>query len=106
MMPRIALFLLLLLVACTTTPWVRQDATAEQADRDAIDCQRQAAREANLRASGFYGPSYYSAYPYGLYGRYAASRPDPAFDAYGYRTVDEARLTDFCMRAKGYQRTS
>ena len=101
-------FLLVLLLAalagaCSTPRWVKQDASVEQADRDDIDCQRQAAREASLRASGFYGPSYYGPYRWPV-GRSAASRPDTGFDPYGYRTLDEARLTDLCMRAKGYQR--
>jgi hypothetical protein len=101
-------FLLVLLLAalagaCSTPRWVKQDASAEQADRDDIDCQRQAAREASLRAGGFYGPAYYG--PYRLpYSRGAVSRPDGAFDTYGYRTLDEARLTDLCMRVKGYER--
>ena len=103
-MRRFVFFLALFLAACTSTRWVRQDASAGQTDQDDIDCQRKAAREASLRAGGFYGPSYYGPYRYGPYGRRAVSRPDPAFDSYGYRTVDEARLTDLCMRAKGYQR--
>ena len=105
MKPRFFLMFLLaaLLMACDTPRWVRQDASAEQADQDDIDCQRQAAREASLRAGGFYGPSYYGPYRWPS-GRSAASRPDTGFDPYGYRTLDEARLTDLCMRAKGYQR--
>ena len=97
------LSLLVLLAACDTPRWARQDASAAQADQDDIDCQRQAAREASLRAGGFYGPSYYGPYRSPV-GRSAASRPDTGFDPYGYRTLDEARLTDLCMRAKGYQR--
>src|SRR5881628_3595136 len=84
------LVILLLLVACAEPHWVRQDANAEQADQDDIDCQRQAAREASLRAGGFYGPSYYGPYRWPV-GRSAASRPDTGFDPYGYRTLDEAR---------------
>ena len=97
------LLLAALLVACDTPRWVRQDASAEQADRDDVDCQRQAAREASLRAGGFHGPTYYEPYRWPS-GRSAVSRPDTGFDPYGYRTLDEARLTDLCMRAKGYQR--
>jgi hypothetical protein len=99
----LGLSLAALLGACSEPRWVRQDVSAEQADRDDIDCQREAAREASLRAGGFYGPAYYGPYRW-PYGRSAASRPDTGFDPYGYRTLDEARLTDFCMRAKGYQR--
>lgn len=82
-------FLLVLLTlfagACATSQWVQEGVTAEQADRDQIDCQRWAGREATLRAEGFYGPPY--AVPH------------------GYRMLDEARLADFCMRAKGYARS-
>ena len=94
------LSLLLLLAACDTPRWARQDASAAQADQDDIDCQPQAAREASLRAGGFYGPSYYGPY----YSRRAITRSDTGFDPYGYRHLDEAQLTDLCMRAKGYQR--
>jgi hypothetical protein len=98
------LLLALLLAACTEARWVRQDASAEQADRDDVDCQRQAAREATLRAGGYYGPGYYGPYRYGFYGRPSASRPDAGgFDSFGYRTRDEAQLHNLCMRAKGYQ---
>jgi len=99
----LVLLLAALLGACSEPRWARQDASAEQADQDDVDCQRQAAREASLRAGGFYGPSYYGPSRW-LYGRSAVSRPDTGFDPYGYRTLDEARLTDLCMRAKGYQR--
>jgi len=92
--------LALALWGCAGPQWVRQDASAEQADKDTVDCQRQAANEASLRAGGFYGPSYYGPY----YSRRSITRPDTGWDPYGYRHLDEARLTDLCMRAKGYQR--
>jgi hypothetical protein len=98
---QVAVFLLAALVAACDTRWVRADASPEQADRDDIECQRMASREASLRAGGFYGPGYYG--PVGPYNRRIA-RPDPGFDAYGYRTRDEAGLHDLCMRSKGYQR--
>jgi hypothetical protein len=98
----LAMLLAVQLAACDTPRWVREDASAEQADKDDIECQRAAAREASLRAEGFYGPPY--PYRYGPYGRNAVSRPDTGFDPYGYRKLYEARLTDLCMRAKGYVR--
>src|SRR5918999_2964778 len=42
--------------ALSSSDWVRHDLTAEHADRREIDCQRWAAREASLRAQGFYRP--------------------------------------------------
>jgi hypothetical protein len=95
-----SLILALVLYGCAGQQWVRQDATPAQADKDTVDCQRWAANEASVRAGGFYGPSYYGPY----YSRRAVTRPDTGFDPYGYRQLDEARLGDFCMRAKGYQR--
>ncbi len=92
--------LALALCACAGPQWVRPDASAEQADKDTVDCQRYAANEATVRAQGFYGPSYYGPF----YSRRAITRPDPGWDPYGNRQLDEARLTDLCMRSKGYQR--
>jgi hypothetical protein len=83
--PSLLLALALLSGACSTSQWVREGVSAEQADRDQIDCQRWAGREASLRAEGFYGPPY--------------------MVPHGYRIVDEARLADFCMRVKGYERS-
>jgi hypothetical protein len=98
---RLALMALALAVCgCAGSQWVRPDASTEQADKDTVDCQRYAANEASVRAQGFYGPSYYGPF----YSRRAITRPDPGWDPYGYRQLDEARLTDFCMRSKGYQR--
>jgi hypothetical protein len=95
-------FLLVLLAlfagACSTSQWVREGVASEQADRDQIDCQRWAGREASLRAEGFYGP------PYGPFaGR--GFGPTPVVP-HGYRMLDEAQLGDFCMRVKGYERAS
>jgi hypothetical protein len=80
---------LLLLGACTSTQWVRDDRNAEETDREIVDCTRYAQREASLRADGFYGPGYGPAY-----GGYAQRN----------RMLDEAGMTDYCMRAKGYRR--
>lgn len=87
------LFLGLLLGACSGE-WVKPDASAAQSDRDQMECNRWAAREAGLRAEGFYGPGHYP-HRYG---------PGPAMDPWGYRARDEAYLADYCMRANGYQR--
>ena len=94
--------LVLALCGCAGPQWVKPDASSELADKETVDCQRWAANEASLRAGGFYGPSYYG--PYGPFARRAITRPDTGWDPYGYRQLDEARLTDFCMRSKGYQR--
>jgi len=104
-MPRPLVFMIAaLLCACSTAPrWVRPDASPEQADRDDVECQRMAAREVSTLAGGYYGPGYYAPYAYGPYSRRAVSRPDPSQPS-AYRALEEARLTDLCMRARGYQR--
>jgi hypothetical protein len=84
---RAALAMLLVLCACSTTEWVREDRNAEETDKDIVDCTRYAQREASNRAAGFYGPSYA---PPGAYGT-------------RNRMLDEAGLTDYCMRSKGYR---
>jgi hypothetical protein len=84
------------LAACASSTWVRPDTPQDVADRDDIQCQRWARTEASNIASGFYdGP---------IYSRRSISRPEPSFDSRGYRTMNEASLTDSCMRSKGYQR--
>jgi hypothetical protein len=81
---------LLLLCACASSQWVREDRNAEETDKDIVDCTRHAQREASLRAEGFYGPAGYGP----AYGGYATRN----------RMLDEAGMTDYCMRAKGYRR--
>jgi len=86
------------LCGCVGQQWVRQGATPEQADKDTVDCERQATNEASLRAGGLYGPSYNGPYYRGR----STTRSDIAWDPYD-RQLDEARLADLCMRAKGYE---
>ena len=92
---RAGVFLLLVFFGgCATQSWVRPDTPPDIADRDDIDCQRWARQEASNRASGFYdGP---------IYSQRSISRPEPPLDA--RRTYDEASLSDFCMRSRGYVR--
>jgi hypothetical protein len=95
----VSFLLALLLCACSSSEWVGHDVTAEHADWDQIDCQRWAARE--RRAEGFYGPGY------GPYGPFASRRFGPRpVNRSSYHMLDEARVADFCMHAKGYQRAS
>ena len=92
---RLLPFLCLLLAACAGPRWERPNTPPEIADRDDMDCQRWARTEASNRASGFYdGP---------VYSQRSISRPEPVFDRYGYRAMDENQLTDYCMRTRGYQ---
>jgi hypothetical protein len=90
-----------LMSACTPMQWVKPDATAVQLREDSIHCQQEAWREARMR-SWYYRPfapvfirdasgRNFLGWPYGPYG-------DPFGDPY----LEESRLTQFCMRSKGY----
>src|SRR4051812_46076484 len=89
----------LALCGCAGQQWVRQDATPQQADKDTVDCQRWATNEASLRAGSLYGPSYNGPYYRGR----GTTRSDMTLDPYGDGQLEEARLADLCMRAKGYE---
>ena len=95
-MKKCLLLALLLVAACASPGWERTNTPPDIADRDDMDCQRWASREASNRASGFYdGP---------VYSQRSVSRPEPALDRNGYRAMDENALIDYCMRSRGYQR--
>ena len=98
-----ALLVLLAASACAPMQWTKSDAAPGELEADMRACRDQAWREAGW-APAWYGPigplAYYDTfgrrmYPYPYYGPFA--------DPYGSRFIEESRLTDFCMRAKGYQ---
>ena len=101
--------ILVLLAALTSgcsTQWTRPDFSPAQAEQDRLACEEQAVREASLHPAGFqgslsqyYGPNYQ---PFGRTRWFGA--PGPMFDAdpAGSRMMEEGRLVDSCMRAKGY----
>jgi hypothetical protein len=91
-----------LVSACTPMQWAKPDATPEQLQEDAVRCQQEAWREAS-RNSWYYRPFSpvfvrdafgrpFFGGPYGLY-------PGPFGDPY----LEESRLSQFCMRSKGYE---
>ena len=80
-----------LAAACTPMQWVKEDATPQQLNEDSIQCQQDAWREARLRI-WYYRPLPSIGWPYGPAG-------DPFWDPY----LEESRLTQFCMRSKGYE---
>lgn len=105
LMPRLAAAVsLLLLAACAPVEWARSDATPEQMAADMRACREQAAREtswASLSTWGAYGPAMFSD-PFGR--RYLGWPYFGAFsDPFGDRFMEESRLANFCMRAKGYE---
>ena len=93
----------LALTACTPMQWMRDGAVPapEALEQDASTCRQHAWREAQYRAWAYrpFGPftmrdasgRRFIGWPYGPY----PFGGDPFFE--------EARLTDFCMRAKGYE---
>jgi hypothetical protein len=92
--------LVALLAACTPMEWVKDGADGAQARRDLVEC----GREAWLRSydrTWSYGP------PGPLVMLDAAGRP-VVVNPYGPMSdpvVIEQRLTDFCMRGRGYRLT-
>jgi len=92
----------LLLAACTPMQWTRDGAPPDAAtlERDSSDCRLQAWREAQYRAWTYapMGPIVirdgrrFVGWPYRPY---AYPYADPF--------LEESRLTDFCMRNKGYE---
>lgn len=90
------------LSACTPMQWMREGVAPDPSvlEKDAVTCRQDAWREAQFRSWAYRSSSpmvlrdggvrRFVVWPYG-YGPYA----DPFFE--------EARLTEFCMRAKGYE---
>jgi hypothetical protein len=97
--------LLLAAAACAPMEWTKSDAGPAQMEADLKACRQLAWREAGwapygywyggIGPLGYYDPFAHRMYPYPYY--------TPFADPYGGRFLEEARLTDFCMRAKGYQ---
>jgi hypothetical protein len=95
--------LLLLATACTPLYWVRPDTAPGQLEADLQYCQQQAWREAGWRSSFYHRP--FAPYVvHDLQGRRILVWPHSSFyDPFGDRFFEEARLTQFCMRARGYE---
>lgn len=95
----------LALAACAEQPWSKQDASAEQMQKDKRACEQQAYLEVQKRYASLptMGPALMSdstarrlnVYPSG-----------PFADVFGTQLQEEARLTSACMREKGYAQGS
>ena len=89
------------LAACAPMAWVKDDTTPEQQNQDLAACQRDAWHEA--RANTWYYR------PFGPYmsppgsGRFVIGPGAPYYDPFYDPFLEEARLTQFCMRNKGYE---
>ena len=100
--PRTSFILLaaLMVSGCAPLQWVKADAAPQQIEQDLTQCRQEAWREA--RWHGFLsrplGPT--------LSGRpFLGWRGSMFGDPFGDEFMEESRLTDFCMRAKGYELT-
>jgi hypothetical protein len=94
--------LLLLAAACAPMEWAKPDATAEQVSADAEYCRQEAWREVRWAYLG-YGSFTPWMYRDG-YGSPFIGRPfGPFYDPLSDRSMEESRLANFCMRAKGYE---
>jgi hypothetical protein len=94
--------LLLLASACAPMEWVKPDATPEQVAADAQQCEQEAWREAQSAYMG-YGPFTPWMYRNGFGSPFAGRPFGPFYDPLGDRYMEESRLANFCMRAKGYE---
>jgi hypothetical protein len=86
-----------LVSACTPMQWVHDKATPDQFSRDQEECKQAAWREASARY-WFHQPMAPVIAPGGVVWN-TGSLVDP----YGRQMVEEHRLAQFCMEAKGYR---
>ncbi len=97
-----------LLAGCASSQWTRADFTPAQAKRDERACHALAERTVSLQPNGFYAsPSEFYGQNFRPASRSGSARigamPSPMFDADPvHRMLDEDRISDDCMRAKGY----
>ncbi|HYY62548.1 MAG TPA: hypothetical protein VE756_14285 [Burkholderiales bacterium] len=91
----------LLAAACAPMEWTRSDVTPEELAADTQQCGQAAWREANYYSMGYrpFGPWLYR----DAFGRPFFHPVGPFYDPFYDRTLEEQRLADFCMRAKGYE---
>src|SRR5258708_6632886 len=91
-----------LVTAGTPMVGVKPATTTQQQRADAIYCQQEAWREARLR--GWYNRPFAPVFIRDPSGRAVMGWPyGPAGDPFGDPYLEENRLTQFCMRAKGYE---
>ena len=95
--------LVVLVAACTPMAWVKPDATPAQFAADSQECEQEAWREARWNYMGYHAA--FTPWMYrDAFGRPFAGRPfGPFYDPFGDRYMEETRLANFCMRAKGYE---
>jgi hypothetical protein len=84
----------LLVAACAPMEWYRPDMGAAETEDDQHQCADQAWRATSWNY--VYAPAtYWGPFGRGYWGPYASP--------YNDRFMEEARLADYCMQAKGYR---
>ena len=87
---------------CTPMQWIKPDAAAAESEKDLAACRQEAWREARLTAPWFPQPLPYIVRD--AQGRQFLVSPMGGFnDPFNDTFMEESRLTNFCMRSKGYQ---
>jgi len=79
--------------------WTKPDATPEQLAADTQQCEQAAWSEANY----YYYPGYRPFGPWLYRGGPFFHPVGPFYDPFYDGTMEEQRLANFCMRAKGYE---
>jgi hypothetical protein len=101
-MRRTVPFVLALACGCTPMQWQKENVSAEQLRVEEQECRQAAWREASLRNW------HYQTMSAPVFARDAAGRgvlvwpSTGVVDPYGYQLMEENRLAQFCMEAKGY----
>jgi hypothetical protein len=93
-----------LLAGCAPMQWMKADATPEQALADEGDCFQASLREAQAR--NWYYPSMVGPVvtPSAAGGGGLMMWPSGSMvDPYGYQMLEQQRLAQFCMEARGYK---
>jgi hypothetical protein len=88
--------------ACVPLQWLKPEATREQLDQDAAQCQQEAWREARLR-TWLYRPIGPAMLQDAQGRRFFIWPSSPFGDPFSDQLMEEARLVSFCMRSKGYE---
>jgi len=102
-MRRFATLALALASGCTPMQWQKQDVSAEQLRADEQECRQSAWREASWR-SWHYRTMLGPVFTRDASGRGFFMWPStPLVDPYGHQLMEENRLAQFCMEAKGYR---
>ena len=86
---------------CTPMAWVKEDSTPEQVSEDLGRCQQDAWQES--RAYNWYYRPMSPAFIAPVGGRVVVSPGAPYYDPFYDPAMQEVRLTQFCMKNKGYE---